>query len=357
MAKTLMYVPGSPTSVKLGDTDTDLYLQVAKDNVAVDLTAVKSITVKIADANNNYLKDISIAPASLTSGNNGILTVPLNSDNVGGLNSGDYYFEVWIVTADSETEIYPDMNVTKFHVFNNLVGGTSILTTLTMQAFLDRITSTQTASETSLNNSQTALANANTANTNAAKVLSDLNAGNYLTKDTLSNAPAFQALQTQVNNSAVGTNLIIRSELKNGCLNRDNGGVRDSGADFYSYNYIATNGETVFTFSSPDYVFNGNTDHALAMYDSKKNYLGYQTITSATQTLNNSNAAYIRFSINFTDEGGTSGKLTDWLDNHRCKLEKGSHATDWSANPAEILTQSDYAKIKAAIVALGGSLS
>lgn len=30
------------------------------------------------------------------------------------------------------------------------------------------------------------------------------------------------------------------------------------------------------------------------------------------------------------------------------KLEKGSKATDWCYNPAEILTQSDYAKIKAA---------
>lgn len=39
------------------------------------------------------------------------------------------------------------------------------------------------------------------------------------------------------------------------------------------------------------------------------------------------------------------------------KLELGSIATDWCPNPSEILTQSDYAKIKAAIVALGGSLS
>ncbi|MCC6118038.1 collagen-like protein, partial [Lactiplantibacillus plantarum] len=39
------------------------------------------------------------------------------------------------------------------------------------------------------------------------------------------------------------------------------------------------------------------------------------------------------------------------------KLEKGNVATDWCPNPSEILTQSDYAKIKAAIVALGGSLS
>ena len=36
------------------------------------------------------------------------------------------------------------------------------------------------------------------------------------------------------------------------------------------------------------------------------------------------------------------------------KIEKGSAATDWCLNPSEILIQSDYAKIKAAIVALGG---
>lgn len=38
-------------------------------------------------------------------------------------------------------------------------------------------------------------------------------------------------------------------------------------------------------------------------------------------------------------------------------VEKGTVAHDWSPAPEEILTQSDYAKIKAAIVALGGSLS
>ncbi|MCG0605587.1 collagen-like protein [Lactiplantibacillus plantarum] len=38
------------------------------------------------------------------------------------------------------------------------------------------------------------------------------------------------------------------------------------------------------------------------------------------------------------------------------KIEKGPVATDWCLNPTEILTQSDYAKLQAAIVALGGSL-
>ncbi|WP_102115822.1 hypothetical protein [Lactiplantibacillus plantarum] len=171
----------------------------------------------------------------------------------------------------------------------------------------------------------------------------------------LISAPAFQNLQTQVNNSAVGTNLIAQSDLKGGYLNPDTGEVTPNGNyDFYVESYIPTNGSTVFTLSSPDYVFKGSTSDSLAMYDSSKNFLGRQSITSATQTLSKPNVAYIRLSINFVVEGGIADHLSDWLDNHRYKLEKGSVATDWCLNPTEILTQSDYAKIKAAIVALGG---
>lgn len=157
-----------------------------------------------------------------------------------------------------------------------------------------------------------------------------------------------ETVQTQVNNSAVGTNLIIQSDLKLGYLD-DNGGVIPNADDFHSDNYIATNGETVFTFSSPDYVFKGSGNHSLAMYDSDKKYLGWQSITSATQTLNKSNVAYIRFSINFVNEGGTSGNLSDWLKNHRYKLEKGSLSTDWCPNPADIATQSQFTQLSGEI--------
>lgn len=174
----------------------------------------------------------------------------------------------------------------------------------------------------------------------------------------LISAPAFQSLQTQVNNSAVGTNLVAQSDLNGGYLNSDNGETSSIGTyDFHVESYIPTNGSTVFTFSSPDYVFKGSSNCILVMYDSDKKYLGSQSITTATQTLSNPNTAYIRFSINFVLEGGTAGGLSDWLSTHRYKLEKGSVATDWCPNSSEILTQSDYAKIKAAIVALGGALS
>ena len=133
-----------------------------------------------------------------------------------------------------------------------------------------------------------------------------------------------------------GRNLIIQSELKGGYL--DNGVITPNGsANFYSDNYIPTNGATVFTLSSPDYVFKGSTNDVLAMYDSNKNYLGFQRITSETQTLSKSNVAYIRFSINFMNEGGTQGYLSDWLANHRYKLEKGSVATPWTPAPADVM--------------------
>ncbi|WP_395538383.1 hypothetical protein [Lactiplantibacillus pentosus] len=152
-------------------------------------------------------------------------------------------------------------------------------------------------------------------------------------------------VQTQVQNSAVGTNLIVQSKLKNGYLDPSTGSVHSSSIDFNS-DYIATNGETVFTFSSPDYVFKGNgADDRIAMYDSNKNYLGYQALASAIQTLSKSNVAYIRFSINSQLEGNTTRNSSDWLANHRYKLEKGSVATDYSVNPADTATQSQISQL------------
>lgn len=152
----------------------------------------------------------------------------------------------------------------------------------------------------------------------------------------LTAAPAFVELKTQVNNSAVGTNLVAQSDLKAGYLNNDNGETSYVGTyDFHVDSYIPTNGSTVFTFSSPDYVFKGSSNCILVMYDSDKKYLASQKVTTATQTLSNPNTAYIRFSINFVDEGGTAGGLSDWLSTHRYKLEKGSVATDWCPNPSD----------------------
>lgn len=141
---------------------------------------------------------------------------------------------------------------------------------------------------------------------------------------------------TTIETTSGGTNLIVQSDLISGYINRVDGTANGvATTDFHVDNYIPTNGETVFTFSSPDYLFKGSGNHTLAMYDSNKNYLGWQPMYSATQTLSKSNVAYIRFSINFVNGGGTAGRLSEWLANHRYKLEVGSVATSWSPNHSD----------------------
>ncbi|MEL1271718.1 gp58-like family protein [Lactiplantibacillus plantarum] len=166
-----------------------------------------------------------------------------------------------------------------------------------------------------------------------------------------------ETVQTQVKDSAVGTNLIIQSDLKYGCIFPD-GSLGSNTVDFHSDNYIPTNGATVFTFSSPDYAFKGNgNDDRIAMYDSDKNYLGYQSLDSPTQTLSQSNVAYIRFSINSADEGNTTGNSSDWLANHRYKLEKGSVATDWCPNPADNATVTAFSQLSQTVDSIQTDMS
>ncbi|MDY8146958.1 collagen-like protein, partial [Lactiplantibacillus plantarum] len=76
----------------------------------------------------------------------------------------------------------------------------------------------------------------------------------------------------------------------------------------------------------------------------------YELVFNITdQTLNDVSDCFIRFQAKDTPDFPFT--IT------HASLQIGSVAYDWCPNPAEILTQSDYAKIKAAIVALGGSLS
>ncbi|WP_251897714.1 collagen-like protein [Lactiplantibacillus paraplantarum] len=322
MEKTLSFTDTSSQTVKIGDTTTSFTLVCGNDNTAVDLTHATSITVKLGN-DSGYLKSIKIEPSRLTEPTAGKITVNFSADLINSLPAGRCVIEVWVID-NTGISIYPSNGSTGFTITNNIENTSgNTIARITFDEFVEAMN----------------------------KAASTIN------NDGLTKAPDFVKLQTQVNNSAVGTNLIVQSDLKSGYLNRDNGGVTVDYDNFHSDNYVATNGETVFTFSSPDYAFKGDTNDTLAMYDSKKKFLGWQSITSATQTLSKSNVAYIRLSINFVKEGGTTNHLSDWLDSHRYKLEKGSVATDWCPNPSDILTQSDYAKIKAAIVSLGGHLS
>lgn len=364
MTKTLDFAYETPQEVKVGDDETTFTLVCKNEDRLVNLTTATSITVKIGDRS-GYLRGQQISIDSLANLQTGQFNFSFGKDMLANLPTGNYFLEVWVADAKG-TSIYPSGNPLSFTVTANIENSSGA--SITTIAFDDFVEAMNKAASTIAKGDKGDKGDTGPIGPQGEKgdtgpvgpqgPKGDKGDTGTVDNAGLINAPAFQSLQTQVNNSAVGTNLIYQSDLEGGYTITDTGEMAYSGAaDFHANSYIPTNGSTVFTFSSPDYVFKGSPSCSLAMYDSDKKYLGYQSITSPTQTLSIPNAAYIRFSINFVLEGGTINELSDWLSTHRYKLEKGSVATDWCPNPSEVLTQSDYAKIKAAIVALGGALS
>ena len=167
----------------------------------------------------------------------------------------------------------------------------------------------------------------------------------------LTTAPAFVNLQTQVNDSAVGTNLIVAKTIKNRTTLYDSGTNAGYLLGFLT-DYIPVVANQKYTIT-----IYGTTNSCLsriAYYDSSKNFISRErdlriSTSSSEVIVIPSGASYIIFSPDTPDQSG------EYKNNF--KIEKGSVATDWSPNPSDILTQADYAKIQAAIVALGGSLS
>ena len=202
----------------------------------------------------------------------------------------------------------------------------------------------------------------------------------------LTNAPAFQALQTQVNNSAVGTNLLSNTNPTSlspqpsytawgvgssgsgtgsivgvSGVPTNNGfqitGNTTGNRDFVQYvafeNYLYTfsvYAKLLTSGTAPMLLRSFGTNNTLNM-----SYSTTITSTSWTRIVYKIDATKFNVSSWNTFQFGVGGSSPDIVF-AAPKLDKGSVATPWCPNPSEILTQSDYAKIKAAIVALGGSL-
>lgn len=206
----------------------------------------------------------------------------------------------------------------------------------------------------------------------------------------LISAPAFQSLQTQVN-SAVGNMLINSSSSSaNGQTTMPGASTNVWGAysrtDSYEQvtNYGSSFSELFYRFVAASqgklygltpggiYTLSGSASHTAGELKFRAQYStgGSWIDLGAPSDLGipvSDGSVFTPFSYTFTIPVGatavyfslqnydyTAGSLFRFSN---MKLEKGSKATDWCPNPTEILTQSDYAKIKAAIVALGGALS
>ncbi|MBP5838278.1 collagen-like protein [Lactiplantibacillus plantarum] len=337
MAKTLSFTDTSPQTVKIGDTTTSFTLVCGNDNVATDLTNATSITVKLGNTS-GYLKSATVDPTSLTDPTTGQITVNFNADLMTSLTAGSYAIEVWVVDSTG-TSIYPSDGSTGFTITNNIQSANgATITTITFDDFV-------------------------AAMNKAASTIAKGDKGDKGDTGTVDNtglisAPAFQSLQTQVDNSAVGINLVLGTSSQVVQASNWNMQVADIKYDKSLGNNLCASVMINNAAHASDLV-KGNAYIILNAYDSSGNILAGASGNAVSYNANGLSQCSI--SIN---DGTADIKAYIRTNNmnqnafYSClKIEKGSKATDWCPNPSEILTQADYAKIKAAIVALGGSLS
>ncbi len=214
MAKTLSFTDMSPRTVKIGDTTTSFTLVCGNDNEATDLTNVTSITVKLGNAS-GYLKSATVDPAKLTDPTTGQVTVKFNADLMTSLPAGSYAIEVWVVDSTG-TSIYPSDGSTGFTITNNIQSANgNTITTITFNDFvnaMNKAASTIAKGDKGDTGPQGKQGEPGPTGPQGAKgdtgPKGDKGDTGTVDNAGLTTAPAFVNLQTQINNSAVGTNLL-----------------------------------------------------------------------------------------------------------------------------------------------------
>lgn len=433
MAKTLSFTDTSPQTVKIGDTTTSFTLICGNDNVATDLTNATSITVKLGN-NSGYLKSTTVDPTSLTDPTTGQVTVTFTADLMTSLTAGSYSIEVWVVDSTG-TSIYPSDGSTGFTITNNIQSANgSTITTITFDDFVKAINKAASTiakgdkgdagKDFRIVKTFPSIAKMNgdgfsdgdftmiasdvndpdngklyVWNGTSFTYIADLSGSQGIKGDTgtvdntgLISAPAFQSLQSQVDNSAVGTNLLINSSSSSangqttmqGAATNIWGGYSRTDSYEQVTNYNSSYSELFYRFVAANngklygltprgtYTLSGSASHTAgelkfrAQYSTGGSWIDLGSVSDLGIPVSDG-SVFTPFSCTFTIPAGATGIYFS-LQNYdytagslfrfkNTKLEKGSKATNWCPNPTEILTQSDYAKIKAAIVALGGALS
>ncbi|ASI63313.1 hypothetical protein ALX04_006375 [Lactiplantibacillus plantarum subsp. plantarum] len=372
MTKTLGFAYETPQEVKVGDDETTFTLVCKNEGRLVDLTTATSITVKIGNRS-GYLRGQQISIDSLANLPIGQFKFKFGKDMLANLPTGIYFLEVWVMDAQG-TSIYPSGNPLSFTITANIENSSGA--TITTIAFDDFVKAMNKAASTidkgdkgddGLSAYQVAVINGY--HGSQTDWLASLKGDTGTVDNTgLISAPAFQSLQAQVNNSAVGTNLLTGTgyHTVTGSGTNVQGYLSNETTDDLLTLFKGLEGQTVTV--SVDYEYSG------FVAGSVSNRIGWETAIEADTTTHsgpwyypNNDSGSGRMSATFVVPKNItkvwsamgyiqfSGSGTGALS--RLKLEKGSVATDWCPNPSEILTQSDYAKIKAAIVALGGALS
>lgn len=337
MAKTLDFAYQSPQEVKVGDDETTFTLICKNEDKAVDLTGSESIIAKIGNQS-GYLREQPINLDSSSDMRAGQINLTFEKSTLDNFPPDLYNLEIW-VTNSNGTSIYPSGNPLSFTVTANIENSSGA--NITTVAYDDFVKAMNKAASTIAKGDKGEKGDTGTVD----------NAG-------LTTAPAFVNLQTQVDNSAVGTNLLLGTSGTLQTVTNASGWNTNLPI---LYPVITTiDNDTTYTARawlssvshdiSVQIVFQDSS--GVTRYGSGNSISagtsGYSTWTGTITA----GATIQRITICFIAQQSTDSAVSY----KEIKLEKGSVATDWCPNPAEVLTQSDYAKIQAAIVALGGSL-
>lgn len=286
------------------------------------------------------------------------LAVTLDGDKIGvpskqleNLPSGDYGLELWETSNDSKT-IYPSAGFIEFHIHRN---ADESLESVTPTTDINKVINDlhQAGLNVVVDDIEMLAPDAK------PSVTSEVRDGKNHIKlhvpigsvdnTALTNAPAFKALQTQVNNSAVGTNLLQGTSATDNQGPSDFRGIPVTAGDSYTFSGIMSSSST-----------SGAIAPYIWFYDSSGTTLGgIAAPNSNVPVASGTPFAITGVAPANTVTAGLSLARSDAsiiLNYRKLKFEHGSKSTPWTPNPSEILTQADYAKIQAAIVALGGSL-
>lgn len=377
MIKTLSM---STTGLKFADNNTPIYLTAENNGIIFKDTAyLPKIYVK-----QNDIGYITNFPATWQDEK-----ITFTSAQLANLPSGSYRLEAWFENG-SDTLIYPDDGFLKLNINNNAtdIEG-NIISSITVDQFQQQFSSLSKdildnlpdgkvgpqgekgdTGPRGIQGIQGERGEQGPQGPQGPKGDTGLQGDKGDKGDTgtvdnagLINTPAFKSLQGQVNNSAVGTNLLYNSRGKfqpNESAIDNSYIARSLGYENPDASVYMVQGQqyTVHADASSGLVWSGTH---IPSVESNNVLLWLVNVTTVSQIISDANTGtgttftwphpsgtyYLRVNTYKKDNSG-------YVEN--VKIEKGNTATDWCPNPKEILTQSDYAKIQAAIVALGGSL-
>ncbi|MBP5818547.1 collagen-like protein, partial [Lactiplantibacillus plantarum] len=136
MTKTLEFAYETPQEVKVGDDETTFTLVCKNEDLPVDLTTAKLITVKIGNRS-GYLRGQLISIDSLAKLPTGQLKFSFDKDTLANFPTGSYCLEVW-VTDTQGTSIYPSGNPLNFIVTANIENSSGAnITTVAYDDFVE----------------------------------------------------------------------------------------------------------------------------------------------------------------------------------------------------------------------------